>query len=295
MVKVGITFVRVTYEIKKILTELEKRGIGVEKVDDRKIWFPCTRADFDRWGDVGLFLVRSLSASHGYYSALLLEHHGFRVINTAESLDLSGDKLKTTLLLEEAGIPTPRTAVAFTPGAALDGIEEYIKYPCVIKPVVGSWGRLISRLDDRNAAVGALEARDVLGSVHHKISYLQEFLPRQPGENPETFPRDLRVIVVGGEALGAMGRFEAETDFRSNVALGGRSEPFDLTPEVGELAVEAAAAVKAEMAGVDLMHGPSGWEVIEVNGTPQFRGFENSTGINVAGKMAEHVLGILKR
>lgn len=289
MAKVGITYVRITYEIKQLMKALETRGLEYELIDDRKIWFPCARADLSQWEDIPVFLIRSLSASHGYYSALLLEHHGKQVINTARCLDVSGDKLKTTLALDAAGIPTPTTMVAFHPDAALKGLADFLHYPAVIKPLVGSWGNLIAKLETPTAAAGILEDRQVMGSPYQKIAYLQEFIERGADEDPTTFPRDLRVIVVGDEALGAMGRFEASDDFRSNVARGGRAEAFELSPEIVDLAIQATRAVHADMAGVDLMYQDDEWRVIEVNGTPQFRGFRGSTRIPVADHMVEYL------
>ncbi|GAB4304936.1 MAG: hypothetical protein Kow0069_00030 [Promethearchaeota archaeon] len=300
MPSIAVTYNQVSYEVKRIVAALRDLSVEVSMVDDRKVVFPCRRGDFggwggaDGWGSTDGFLVRSLSASHGYYAALVLEHQGFEVWNSARCLDVTNDKLKTTLALDAAGVPTPKTALALSARSALRAIEADLGYPCVVKPVVGSWGRLVARLDNVHAASAVLEDREVLGSFLHKVFYLQEYLARSPSEDPGEFPRDLRVVVVGGRALGAMGRFEAPGDFRSNVARGGRTESFPLSEEVAELSVRAAVAVGAEFAGVDLMHDGDDWSVIEVNGTPQFRGFESATGVDVGGEIARHVARLAK-
>ena len=272
---IGILLNRVTWEIKQIIKELDHQGIDHELLNNKRIYFELTKKkDLEKKYDV--ILERSLSYMRGLYD----------VINNYECLNLTGNKLLTTLKLIENEIPTPKTCVAFKAGTAMEAIEEVMEYPAIVKPIIGSWGRLISKLEDKNAAIGNLECRETMGNILQKIYYLQEFIPT-PDKNA---PTDIRVIVIGDECVAAMGRFNPKGDFRSNIAIGGTAEPLELTEEIKQISVRAARAVQGEMVGVDLMEHHGSLSVIEVNGTPQFRGIQTSTRINVAKKMVDYLI-----
>src|SRR2546426_8522717 len=173
---------------------------------------------------------------------------------------------------------------ALTPAAALKALDE-IGYPAVLKPPVGSWGRLMAKVDDREEAEQIIEHKTALGSTMHSIFYVQEYV-----EKPE---RDLRVFVVGDEVVAAMYRYSK--DWRTNAARGGTAESLTPTPELAELALKASKAVGGGVLAVDLMESPEGLLVHEVNPTPEFKALTAATGIDVAGKVVDYTVEVATR
>ncbi|MFI8308372.1 RimK family alpha-L-glutamate ligase [Streptomyces sp. NPDC085927] len=271
---------RVRYEEKRIMAALERRGAGYEYVDPRTLF---TRAGVTRPGPE-LVLNREVGHFRALYAADALEAAGATVVNSAAATRVSGDKWHTSTALLERGIPTPTTALAMTSEAALDALEE-IGYPAVIKPLVGSWGRLVTRVTGREMAVAVLEHIEALPSPQSHVIYVQELVRKAD--------RDLRVLVVGGKALGATYRHGNE--WRTNVARGAVSKPCPLHPRHTRLAVAAAAAVGADIAGVDLIEDRDGrLTVLEVNDRVEFRGLQEAHGaaIDVADAVAAHLIAV---
>ncbi|MEU6023284.1 RimK family alpha-L-glutamate ligase [Micromonospora sp. NPDC047134] len=265
---------RVRYEEKRIMAALDRRGSRFTHLDSRSL---SVTAATDRYAG-RVVLNREVGHYRAWYAAEALEAAGARVVNTAAATHLSGDKWLTSAALLRHGLPTPRTALAMTPEAGLKALAE-VGYPAVIKPLVGSWGRLVTRVTDEAMAGAVLEHVAALPSPQSHIVYVQELVPKAD--------RDIRVAVVGGRALGATWR--RGEDWRTNVARGAVSEPCHLGPELARLAVAAAAAVGADIAGVDLIEDGDGrLTVLEVNDRVEFRGFESAHGdIDVAGAIAD--------
>jgi len=276
----GVFYTVIRPEEKWILEAAANRGIPVERLHDEEVTFPLVRNGFK----ADLVLNRSVSHSRSLYALRFFEHYGVPTVNPYEVVALCGDKVLASLRLAEAGIPTPRTVVALTPEAALKALDE-IGYPAVLKPPVGSWGRLMAKVDDREEAEQIIEHKTALGSPNHSIFYVQEYI-----EKPE---RDLRVFVVGDEVVAAMYRYSS--DWRTNAARGGSAEALEPTPELSELALKAAAAVGGGVLAVDLMESPGGLVVHEVNPTPEFKALTGATGIDVAEKIVEYVVEVAKR
>lgn len=282
---IGILLNRVTWEVKQIIEELEKQNIKFKLLNNQKIFFKLTK-EKDLLDDFSIILERSLSFFRGLYSAAILETKGYKVINNYECMNLTGNKLLTSLKLIENDIPTPLTCIAYKDEPAIEAMEQVVQYPTIIKPLIGSWGRLIAKLDDYNSAISSLEAREAMGNALQKIFYLQKtLLP----SNIEA-PTDIRVFVVGDKCIAAMGRYKPDKDFRSNIAIGGTAKPIEITEEIEKLSLQASKAVKGEIVGVDLMEDNEKLSVIEVNGTPQFKGIATATKINVAAKIVDYIL-----
>lgn len=271
---------RVRFEEKKIFEALERRPVRYTHLDTRELAgglasIPGEEFEFDA------ALSREISGSRGYYACLLLEAHGVPTVNRAEVIAACGDKMRTSLLLQAAGVPVPRTVVALTPPAALTAAEK-LGFPVVAKPLTGSWGRLVTMLRDRQEAETVLEHRAALPSPQQHIVYLQELIDK-PG-------RDIRVLVAGDEVIGATYRYGE--DWRTGVACCGQSRPCPLSAELSELALAAARAVGGGFLGVDLAEGRDGLYVLEVNHTPEFRGFASAHGdeIDVADAIVSCLL-----
>ena len=171
--RIGILYSRVRVEEKWIFGALEKRGIDYDRLDDRAIHFDLSNPT--PWQQYDAVIERSISYNSGLYALRLLNAFGVPTVNAAEVAEVCGDKLMTSALLARDGIPQPRNATAFSPEAALEAIEAF-GYPVVLKPVVGSWGRLLAKINDRDAAEAVLEHKSTLGSVQHSVFYIQEYI-----------------------------------------------------------------------------------------------------------------------
>ena len=175
-----------------------------------------------------------------------------------------------------------RIKVAFTPDSAIKAIEE-LGYPVVLKPAVGSWGRLLSKINDREAAEAVLEHKEVLGSYHHSIFYIQEYI-RKPG-------RDIRAFVVGDETIAAI--YRTAEHWITNTARGGVATGCPVTPELNRICVAASNAVGGGITGVDLFEDPErGYIVNEVNYTIEFRNSIATTGVDIPNRIIDYVLAV---
>jgi [lysine-biosynthesis-protein LysW]--L-2-aminoadipate ligase len=276
--KLGVLYSRVRVEEKWIFAAMERRGIDYERLDDRAISFDLENPE--PWRAFDAVLERSISYTSGLYALRLLNSFGVPTVNTALVAEICGDKLTTSAMLAKAGVPQPRNVVAFTPEAALEAIEAF-GYPVVLKPVVGSWGRLLAKINDRDAAEAVLEHKSTLGSVQHSVFYIQEFI-KKPG-------RDIRAIVIGDRVLTAM--YRKSEHWITNTARGGEGELCPITPEIEEMCLKATAAVGGGVLAVDLIeHTERGYLVNEINHTMEFHTMQPVSGIDIAGEIVEYTM-----
>jgi [lysine-biosynthesis-protein LysW]--L-2-aminoadipate ligase len=281
MTRVAVLLSRIRVEEKLLLEALEAVGAEVEVVNDASVTFwlggcdqPASQPQADVW------LERSLSATRGLYALRALEQAGVPVVNRYQTAATCADKLLTTTALAEAGVPQPRTALAFTAESALEAIET-MGYPVVLKPVVGSWGRLLARINDRDAAEAVLEHKEVLGSYQHSIFYIQEYVDK-PG-------RDIRAFVVGDETVAAI--YRASPHWITNTARGGQATRCPITPEIDALCRRSAGAVGGGVLALDLFEHPTrGLVVNEINHTMEFRNSIAPTGVDIPRRVADYVV-----
>ncbi|MBD3193752.1 MAG: RimK family alpha-L-glutamate ligase [Candidatus Lokiarchaeota archaeon] len=285
--KVGIMLNRVTWEIKQLINEFKIKNISYSLLNNQKVFFRLSKNKDAFKEDFDVILERSLSYMRGLFTSRILELKGYEVINSFDCLNITGNKLLTTIRLIEEDIRTPVTDIAFTKDSALKSIMNDLGFPVVIKPIIGSWGRLISKLDDYNTASGNLECREIMGNILQKIYYIQNYVETK--NEDINFPIDIRVIVIGEDAVAAMGRFSPEKDFRSNIAIGGRAKEIKLTEEIKKVSIRATKAVKGEIVGVDLIYENGDLSVLEVNGTPQFKGITEATKANISEYIANYI------
>ena len=280
-VRIGVACSRVRVEEKLLFSTLRERGIDYDRIDAREVVFEVGGNGLGKYDAV---LVRCLSHSRAYYLTRWLESLGVPAVSPHRVVATCGDKLLTSAALQEAGVPIPRTAVAFTPEAALATIEE-MGYPVVLKPLRGSWGRLLARINDRDAAEAILEHKTTLGGYAHSVFYIQEYVDK-PG-------RDIRTLVVGDEVVYAVYRRAAH--WITNTARGGEPLPCPLTPAITGLSLAAARAVGGGIVAVDLLETRDGRLLAnEVNHTPEFHGAMQATDADIAGKMVDYLLKIAR-
>ena len=174
---VGILMSRIRVEEKLLLAELEARGITVRRFDDRAFMLDLESP----WRSCDVYLERCINHLRALYTLRVLNDWGVATVNTFEVANTCGDKILTSSALTRAGVPQPRTIVAYDNDSALAAIDE-LGYPVVMKPAIGSWGRLLSRINDRDAAEAILEHKVTLGSFHHGAFYIQEYV-NKPGRD----------------------------------------------------------------------------------------------------------------
>ncbi len=277
----GIICSRVRLEEKALFAAFEALGIQTTRIDERDL--AVTVGDFAPAVDV--VLERSISTSQGLVALQLFEMAGVPTVNTYATASVCADKLRTSLALQAAGVPQPRADVAFSAAAALEAIER-LGYPVVLKPLIGSWGRLLARINDRDAAEAVLEHKEILGGVGHNVHYIQEWIEK-PG-------RDIRVFVAGLDPIAAI--YRASDHWVTNTARGGAASRCEMTPDIAAISHAAAAAVSDGVGGIlaiDLLEDPArGLLVNEVNHTMEFRNSIDTTGVDIPRSMAEYVLQV---
>lgn len=279
----GVLSSCIRMEEKRIFRALQERGVPFQQVDVRDLTFQlgrngsgeasaCTsRAQYD------VVLIRCLSHTRALYASRMLDEHGVRTVNGHRAIAICGDKVLTTMALMEHGVPTPFTAVAFSQAAALAAMEA-MGYPVVVKPPVGSWGRLMAKLNDREAAEAVLEHKRALR--HDDPFYVQHYVEK-PG-------RDIRTLVVGTETVYAVYRHSSH--WITNTARGGETSICPITPEIDHISLAAARAVGGEVVAVDLLETADGRLLVnEVNHTPEFHGAVRATQLDVSGKIVDYV------
>src|SRR5437667_989095 len=277
--RLAILTSRVRVEEKLLVEALKRRCIEFELIDDGELLLDLAQPG-ERWRAYDAVLCRSVSQSRGLAVLHVLENWGIPVFNSAHTTSICNDKLLTTLALLRAGVPVPRTLLAFDTPHAIEGIET-LGYPAVLKPVTGSWGRLLARINDRDAAEAVLEHQETLGSYQHHIHYLQEYI-----DKPQ---RDIRAFVVGDRTICAI--YRTSEHWVTNTARGAIASNCPVTPELDSLCVRAARAVGGGILAIDVLEDSQcGLLVNELNATMEFRNSIAPTGIDIPNAMLDYVL-----
>ncbi|MCO6449919.1 MAG: lysine biosynthesis protein LysX [Caldilineales bacterium] len=276
--RVAMLVSRIRVEEKLLMAAFSARGIEPQVINDGDLIFSVENGGRPVEADV--VFERSVSTSRGLYAVRLLEMAGIPVVNSYHTASTCADKLLTGAALNEARVLQPRTRVTFTTESALDAMEE-LGYPVVLKPVVGSWGRLLARINDRDAAEAVLEHKATLGSYQHSINYIQEYIAK-PG-------RDIRAFVVGDETICAI--YRQSQHWITNTARGGAASNCPVTPEIDDLCRRTAQAVGGGVVAIDLLEDPNrGLLVNEVNHTMEFRNSIDTTGVDIPARVVDYVL-----
>lgn len=272
-IRLGLLYSRLRLE-EKLLIEAARRRREVELVllNTNELLL-----DFRSLPQVDVVLDREISQSRALHVLNALDNSGIKTVNSYDAARVGGDKALTSKRLWNAGVPTPRVKVAFTPQSALQAIEQ-LGYPVVLKPVDGSWGRFIAKIESRAAAEAILEHKAGLSSYYHGIFYLQEYVDK-PG-------RDIRAYVIDGETVCAA--YRCSDHWLTNAALGAKTHPCPLTPELGQLCARAAQAVGGQAIAVDLMETPAGLTVHEVNCAMEFKASLQAVDVDLPGLLIDY-------
>lgn len=279
--KIGVLCSIVRKEEKLLFDELRSRGVEFDRIEDRDISFELGD---DEYKEYDVIVERCINHSRALHALMILNHRGVKTVNSYEVANVCGDKLNTSVKLFQAGLPNPRCMVAFTEEAALACIEK-MGYPVVLKPAVGSWGRLLSRINDRDAAEAILEHKTTLGGYVHAVFYIQEYVDK-PG-------RDIRTLVVGDQVVYAI--YRRSEHWITNTARGGEAQPCPLSPEIAGLSLAAAQAVGGGIVAVDLLESADGRLLVnEINHTPEFHGAAQATEADIGDKIVDYILQVME-
>ena len=275
MIRIGFLYTRLRLEEKYLLEELDKHSdVEIIRMKDGDMFFDINELP----ESVDVLFERSISYSRGLYISRIFEAHGIPVVNSSLVAERCGDKYITSQILTKNGIPTPRVLMAFDEESALQAIEA-MGYPCVLKPVVGSWGRLLAKIEHREMAEALIEHKASLG-VHHQVFYIQQYI-HKPG-------RDIRAFVVGDEVICAI--YRSSENWITNTARGGIATNCPVTDEIAEICQRAARTVGGGLLALDLFETENGFTVNEINHTMEFRNSIDTTGVNIPQRMIGYVL-----
>lgn len=276
--RIAMLYTRLRAEEQLLLDAFAGVGVRVDAIDTRTVVQQLDEPG--AWLAYDAVFDRSLSLTASLTIGRVLDAWGVRCVNPIGTIEVCSDKLRTSIELVRRGVPTPRVRVATSPAAALEAIEA-MGYPVVLKPTIGSWGRLVARVNDRDAAEALIEHRDTLGSVQHGVFYIQEHIDK-PG-------RDIRVFVIGGEPVAAITR--TSEHWVTNTARGARAANCPPTEEISGVAARAAAAVGGDAVAIDLLECPRrGVLVNEINHSMEFRNSIATTGVDIPGLLVRRVL-----
>ncbi len=277
--RLAILTSRIRVEEKLLLEALRLRAIDFDIIDDGELLFDLAEAEA-RWRAYDAVFCRSVSQSRGLAVSYVLEHWGIPVFNSAAVTATCNDKLLTTLALIKAGLPVPRTMLAFDAQRTVEGVEQ-IGYPAVLKPITGSWGRLLARINDRDAAEAVVEHQETLGSYQHHIHYIQQYIAKPS--------RDIRAFVIGDRTICAI--YRTSEHWVTNTARGAVTDNCPVTSELDSLCVRAAQAVGGGILAVDVLEDPEqGLLVNEINATMEFRNSIAPTGVDIPQEMLEYIV-----
>ena len=274
--KITVLYDAIRLEEKLLIKAAERHDVKIEMVDCKRLFIDLNKntREFDT------VLQRCVSYYRNIHSTATLEGLGARVVNCLNTGLLAGNKLFTHMLLQKAGIPTPEATMAFSKESAMESLEKN-GFPRIIKPTVGSWGRMVSKLNDIDSAEGVIESRESMHPVY-QMYFLEEFVQRPP--------RDIRAIVIGDVVAGAIYRVSNDSNWKTNTHLGGSAEVCEVSNELEDICIKAKNTVQGEIVGVDLMESnDKGLVVHEINNTTEFRNVVKVTGVDIPTQILDYL------
>lgn len=266
---------------KLILEAARKKKIDMKIVDVRtEVLDPYRyKADFE------LVLERCISTVKGTHATRFYESVGIPVINSSRIATICEDKFLTSLTLLWHKVPTIEFAMVFSLEQALSAIDNIGGFPVIFKPSLGSWGRLLSKVNDVDALETIIEHKEVLGSPHQKAFYIQKYV-KKPG-------RDIRSFVVDGKAICAI--YRDSPHWITNTARGGKASNCPITKDLAKLSRQASDAVGGGILAMDIFETDEGLKINEINHTMEFKNSEAPTGVSISGAIVDYCIKTLKK
>ncbi len=281
MFTLGILHSTIREEEKLILAATRKCGIKTQLIDIREEVFNPNiyKPNFD------LALERSVSTVKGLYATKFLESLGIPVINSSKIVSICEDKFFTSLALQEAQVPTPKFALVFGIEQAKKASKQLGGFPIVLKPNLGSWGRLLAKVNDTDSLEAIIEHKDVLGSPQQKVIYIQKYI-NKPG-------RDIRAFVIDNEVICAI--YRNSSHWITNTARGGVATNCPLTSELRSISKKASKAVGEGILAIDIFETENGLSINEINHTMEFKNSEAPTGVSISGAIVDYCIKRYKK
>ncbi|AGO60448.1 RimK family alpha-L-glutamate ligase [Ferroplasma acidarmanus] len=269
-----LTFIydSISWEEKELIKGLQSEGVKLNLVNAKDNALNLTgKLDFG-----GPAIIRCMSSRRSLYYSYILESHGIKTINSFNTCNIAGNKVFTTSYLYKNGIKTPETSVSFSHDNALSTADN-IGYPVVFKPASGSWGRMISLLENENIAETVFSMNDM---VNENSYYLQKYVNRPP--------RDVRAIVVGDNISATIYRYSGE-GWKTNLALGGKVEKAVLSGSQLDMLIKVAHLFDPGIIGIDAMETDEGLIVHEINSRVEFKGASKVYGNKIINDIVQYL------
>ncbi|PIZ66152.1 lysine biosynthesis protein LysX [Candidatus Roizmanbacteria bacterium CG_4_9_14_0_2_um_filter_39_13] len=273
---IGLLHSTIRGDEKLIIAAARSRSVDLILIDIREQIFSR-----DCWNHrIDVALERSVSTVKGMYAVDFMESIGIPVVNSSAVGRICQDKFLTSLVLKERGVATLDFGMVFSLEQAEELITQLGGYPVVLKPPTGSWGRLLAKINDRDALEALIDHKQILGSPDHKALYLQEYIAKKG--------RDIRAFVINGETIAAIYRDSAH--WITNTARGGKSSNCPVTPELSKLCKKASDAIGGGILAMDVVETDDGLKIIEVNHTMEFKNSEKPTGVSISGAIVDYCI-----
>jgi len=281
MLTIGLLHTTIRGDEKLILEAAKLRNVQVTLVDVReeilnRKTYSC---------NFNIALERCVSTVKGTHATHFFESINVNVINNSRVASICEDKFITSLVLQKAHVPTPDFAMVFTTTQAIKAVEEMGGFPVVIKPPLGSWGRLLAKVNDVDALEAVLEHKDVLGSPHQKSFYIQQYI-KKPG-------RDIRAFVIDGRTICAI--YRDSPHWITNTARGGVATNCPVSKEIAEISKKASDAVGGGILSMDIFETDDGLQINEINHTTEFKNSEKPTNTSISGAIVDYCIQVAKK
>ncbi|MCI2412493.1 MAG: RimK family alpha-L-glutamate ligase [Cuniculiplasma sp.] len=280
---ISMIYDTIRWEEKAIFRAANRKGIELKMLNVKDIDMDFDKPLPDYYGNITL--QRCTSYYRGLHSTAFLEYKKQSVLNDLKTIINAGNKMLTSLALISNGVPSPLTSASTSYETAMKQFSEKFQGRAVLKPVIGSWGRMIALMNNPESAMALLEDREYMYPLY-SIFYLQEYVKRPP--------RDIRIFVIGDRVVCGMYRYQPEGDWRTNAAIGGRAEKCEITTELEKISLKAARSVGNGILGVDIMESERGYLVHEVNSTSEFKTIASTTQIDIPGDILDYLLEVSK-
>lgn len=284
MMRVAMIITRARAEEKLLLKAFQRRGIEPELIRDEELVLNPLAID-PRWSEFDIVFLRTLSTSRGLYLLEYFDRWEVPTVNSLRTANICADKFKTSLALARAGLPQPEVRLAFTPRSTLEAVGE-LGYPAVLKPLVGSWGRLLAKVNDVDAAEAVLEHRQTLGNFAYHVHFVQSYVDKPHG-------RDIRAFVIAGQTICAI--YRSSSHWVTTTARGALAENCPVGAELQDLCQRASDAVGGGVLAMDLFETEEGLVLNEINHGMEFRNSIEPTGVDIAIKVVDYALSLAEQ
>lgn len=273
--KIGLLHTTIRGDEKLIIEAAKKNSVSLNIIDVREqIFDPDNSYGFD------VVLERCVSTIKGMHALEFFESINIPCINSLSIAQICENKFITSLALWKHKVPTPKFCMVFNEFQAKKAVENLGGFPVVVKPVSGSWGRLVSKVNDMDSLESLLEQKTVLGGPSHHAFYMQQYIEKNG--------RDIRLNVIGKKPIAAI--YRESSHWITNTARGAEPTPCKITKELENIAAMTVNTLGEGVLGIDVFETEDGMVVNEVNHTMEFKNVQRVTEVDIAGEIVKYCL-----